>query len=139
MIGKKFKEIFPVYEINIIQMMMSSFYRCRKCRARLFGEESLITIHHESITTETSSTNECWQKLSNILFIDEQNMDNWIREQIDSGEWTKGRLICPTVRCLARVGSFNFINGEFCHCGQYQLPSIQFNMAKLDKSLSLSS
>lgn len=115
---------------------MASFYRCRKCRAKLFSAESLITIHHKSSTSD-SSENDCDKKLSNILFINEQIMEDWIREQIDSGEWTKGRLTCPTDRCLARVGSFNFINGAFCHCGQYELPSIQFNKAKLDEPLSL--
>lgn len=113
---------------------MSNNYRCRKCRCCLFSKESTITCHNEKlINVSDDQQNECYDRSSNVIFVDDRKInEQWIQEQIDVGEWIKGRLTCPTNNCKARVGCYNFINAEFCHCGKYQLPPIQFNRSKVD-------
>ncbi|GIY75328.1 uncharacterized protein CDAR_515051 [Caerostris darwini] len=55
----------------------------------------------------------------------------WIREQINAGDWMKGKLHCPV--CKTRLGSYNFVNGAKCQCGLHVLPSLHVTSAKIDR------
>ncbi|CAG2163833.1 unnamed protein product [Oppiella nova] len=63
-------------------------------------------------------------------------MTDWMREQVDVNEWTKGRLVCPTDGCHQRIGSFDFINGHKCRCRSYVLPNIQIIKSRVDKQMA---
>ena len=119
---------------------MNTVFRCKKCRLALFQKDSLVTCHNENIVNnkETSELgNSCLSQTSNILFIDEQKVVDWIRNEINNQEWTKGRLTCPGKGCGARVGSFNFVNGANCACNQLVLPPVQIIRSKVDEPLNL--
>ena len=109
-------------------------YRCRKCRFLLLPRGSLLTCHNEPLTEVSLDEQEhkC-SSLTTVLFVDELKVQDWLRLQIDEGNWTKGRITCPGVRCGARIGSFNFVGGVYCACSKNELPPIQIIRSKVDE------
>ncbi|UXI18979.1 hypothetical protein NH340_JMT04922 [Sarcoptes scabiei] len=111
--------------------MNSMGFQCKKCRKTLFTANEIVDCHDQPLDKVNTSTNsQCYY--DDILFIGENKINEWISKQINSENWIKGRLVCPTDKCLARLGSFNFVNGETCRCGQHQLPSIRISRSRVD-------
>ena len=106
-------------------------YRCQKCRSILFKSDSLLNCHGQWIDDKEDLKLQCTQ--SNLLFIGEQRLPDWIRQQIDDQDWTKGRITCNGKKCDARIGSFNFIGGVACSCEKVELPHIQIIRSKVDE------
>lgn len=109
-------------------------YKCRKCRLGLLPHESLLTCHNRPLTeSPPEDQSEKCATLTTVLFVDEQKVQDWMRQQIDEGSWTKGRITCPGNRCGARIGSYNFIGGVYCACSKNELPPIQIIRSKVDE------
>ena len=132
-----------MFEHQIVDDQLKAFgpamalYKCRKCRLGLLSHESLLTCHNRPLTQESppplEDPSEKCETLTTVLFVDEQKVQDWMRQQIDQGNWTKGRITCPGNKCGARIGSFNFIGGVYCACSKNELPPIQIIRSKVDE------
>lgn len=109
-------------------------FKCRKCRTVLFNKNSVLTCHGK--LQENTSGDDCSKSFSDVLFVSEQPQIDWIVNQIDLSEWTKGRLTCPTPKCGARLGSFNFVEDKKCICRKHFLASVQVIKSKVDEPIS---
>lgn len=108
-------------------------YKCRKCRTVLFTAENLVDAHGRALVGCEDTSDQCSQEYQDILFISGP-LPEWIQKAIDEAEWTKGRLTCPTDMCLARVGIFNYVNSQPCHCKLAKLlPNIQVSRSRIDE------
>lgn len=130
------KHTFEHFSLQIVDCCVPAMamYKCRKCRLGLLSQESLLTCHNSPLTKspiEDQSTT-C-ATLTTVLFVDEQKVQDWMRQQIDEANWTKGRITCPGNRCGARIGSFNFVGGVYCACSKNELPPIQIIRSKVDE------
>ncbi|XP_054164659.1 E3 ubiquitin-protein ligase RNF180-like [Oppia nitens] len=120
--------------------------KCAKCRHILFADSLLVTSHGVVVADDMNNSggggghhnNQCSDYRSNtVCYVTEHSMNDWMRQQIDSGDWTKGRLQCPNHKCSARIGSYDFITGQKCRCGRHALPNIQFSRSRIDRPLPL--
>ncbi|GIY62085.1 uncharacterized protein CDAR_179431 [Caerostris darwini] len=103
-------------------------FKCRKCRKILFSEKEACNSHGESlISNETETCN----PISEVYYLREDVLLPWMKDQVNSGNWMKGKLFCP--HCNCRIGSFNFVGGSKCHCGLSVLPSLHVVSHKLDR------
>lgn len=69
--------------------------------------------------------------LNKFIYLLEDKLPDWTQEVIEKEEWTKGKLHCP--KCTSKVGSFDFISGRKCECGNSQLPAVHFISSQIDK------
>ena len=95
--------------------------RCRLCRRKLLISGKIKFSHSEK-------TEPC----GNCIFLDEEHLPGWIKEEIENSSWTKGRLKCPRENCTARVGGFDYIQGLLCGCGEFTIPAIWIQDGKVD-------
>jgi hypothetical protein len=98
--------------------------RCRLCRKQLIVSNKIKRSH--------SSGNKATEPCGNCIFLDEEFLSDWIRDEIENSLWTKGRLKCPGVGCPARVGGFDFVQGLLCRCGEFTIPAIWIQDGKVD-------
>lgn len=106
--------------------------KCRKCRVILteLSSTKLLNAHHEQYSV--NSKDSCCPNLLNCteLYVNEDYLDPWIREEIEKSDWTKGKLKC--IKCNSNVGSFDFITGQKCECRAFTQPAIHFIKSKID-------
>ena len=132
---------------------MAEFVRCKRCRLTLISNQEL-----ECVTTCHGNTNVaedhpcCLDK--SVIYIKEEEMPNWIENLVQlvsissfeilkplffinsfffQANWTKGKIICPSASCAARLGSFDFCSGQKCECQQFVLPPVRLVSSKVDK------
>lgn len=113
-------------------------FKCKKCRADLFSG-SIIVSSHKHVPLDRIPSDDCPANYEmSSLYIDDSNdrMPPWMKEQIDSQEWVKGKFICPTAGCGARIGSFNFVNGQLCPCRQVVAPRIHILRKRIDYNIN---
>jgi len=106
-------------------------FRCRKCRQLLFSDQIIVTNHGNSYSEESDDL--CSAK-SNVWYLNELLLNDWLLKQLNTFDWTKGKINCPNQDCNSRIGSFNFINSSKC-CDSYQLPNVHIVKSKVDKQL----
>jgi len=70
---------------------------------------AMLSPNEEGGTKKVRSCN------SEVWYIPEDCMPEWISSNLDKGDWVKGKINCP--KCSARVGSYNFVSGIRCPCG----------------------
>lgn len=110
---------------------------CACCCASLInsetGNKSGIDESCGDSSTLTDSSLNSSSTLEQLLFVDEQNIPDWIREQIVVCGWLKGRIKCKKSDCNARVGAFNFIQRVTCGCHESNLlPAIHISRSRVD-------
>ncbi|XP_065207562.1 E3 ubiquitin-protein ligase RNF180-like [Planococcus citri] len=112
---------------------MSSSLKCRKCRNVLINQAdtSILDVHGKIIDkVDNSLSYDCSGKLSDVWYLQETELPEWIIEMINEAEWQKGKLKCPF--CEARIGSFDFISGPKCPCRKHLLPTVHIVRSKSD-------
>ncbi|GIY92736.1 uncharacterized protein CEXT_535561 [Caerostris extrusa] len=109
---------------------MKTIFKCGKCRHMLFTEREVCDGHGLSYENGIEESLSC-KPLSNVYYMKEDSFLPWIREQINGGDWMKGKLHCPV--CKTRLGSYNFVKGAKCLCGRHVLPSLHLTSAKIDR------
>ena len=95
--------------------------RCRLCRKELLTSDKIKFSH-------SGNTEPC----GNCIFLNEEHLPDWIKEEIEYSSWTKGRLKCPKENCTARVGGFDYVQGLLCGCGDFTIPAIWIQDGKVD-------
>jgi len=74
--------------------------KCRKCRFLLVEQPP------HKILTESSEG----QESSNVFNICDDDLPQWINDAVEEGNWTKGKLSCPS--CSSRIGGFDYVTGS---------------------------
>lgn len=114
---------------NMVGDSVKKIFKCRKCRHFLFADNQLLDSHGKPVSSEESSLVAC-TPISNVMFLREDFIPTWLKNQVNVGGWTKGKVFCPTCNC--RIGSFDFVCGTKCKCGSSVLPAIHVVSCKLD-------
>lgn len=113
--------------------------KCRKCRTRLLcvQPKDILNAHNEEACLEgnVNESNCLTVQERNEIFLLEDNLPEWISKEVETSQWTKGKLKCSG--CDSRVGSFDFISGTRCHCSKGVLPSVHLVRSKVDLPLNL--
>lgn len=104
-------------------------FRCRKCRTTLFTSADVVSAHGEPRRGHVVSSCPV-DKTSTVWYIRDDEMVDWMKEQVTSGEWIKGKLYCPS--CNARLGSYDFVTGAKCACSEFVLPPIHVSKCRVD-------
>ncbi|XP_074593591.1 E3 ubiquitin-protein ligase RNF180-like [Brevipalpus obovatus] len=111
--------------------------KCKKCRKDLIHVDNIVTGHGQHVFNSNGDDG-CDSQVWYVK--DEDLMDDcvlWIRAQIDSEEWIKGKLICPHETCGARLGSFNFITRLKCKCRRQLVPPVHLIKKRVDIPYSI--
>ncbi|XP_064109686.1 uncharacterized protein LOC135217651 [Macrobrachium nipponense] len=115
-------------------MMDEDTVRCRKCRKVLLADlEGLQNAHgqkHQGGKAGTESTECTLLSEKSCLYISEDSYPQFVTDALDMSSWTKGKLNCPG--CQARIGSFNYISGSHCTCGNNIVPQVHLLVSKVD-------
>ncbi|GBM15325.1 hypothetical protein AVEN_210952-1 [Araneus ventricosus] len=108
-------------------------YKCRKCRHILFSEKEACNAHGISFSMQPNETKflETCKQNAEICYIKDDEFLPWMKEQVETADWMRGKLFCPT--CSSRVGSFDFVGGSKCQCGLHVLPSLHVVSSKIDR------
>ncbi len=124
--------LFTVFE-NWMESMIGdhvkSIYKCRKCRHFLLADNQVSNCHGYPISSDENDSKSC-SPVSNVWYLTEDRIPAWMKNQVDDGNWTKGKLFCPTCQC--RIGSYDFVSGAKCSCGSHVLPPLHVVSSKLD-------
>lgn len=100
--------------------------KCFKCRFLLYREScSVITKVHEKSDTKCFTLDN-----DKLLYLNIDYVPQWIMEKVEESGWTKGKLHCSS--CSSKVGSFDFVSGFQCECGETLLPEIHFIKSQID-------
>lgn len=106
-----------------------SLYKCRKCRNSLFSDDCVITDHGLKDSVCPAASNVLPTQW--FLSCESDNTPQWIYQALTEGCWNKGKLYCP--KCQGRIGSFDFISGNKCPCGQFTLPPLHVHCCRVDQ------
>ncbi|GAB6028095.1 hypothetical protein CHUAL_002315 [Chamberlinius hualienensis] len=124
-------------EINVETNCADTTFSCRKCRQKLISADCLVDEHAVQMTQPVqlnkssclgADGNQCQE--STVWFVNEHNMPDWIETIINEANWIKGKVLCP--KCKSRLGSFDFVSGSKCSCGNCVLPPVHIVKAKVD-------
>ncbi|XP_035670958.1 E3 ubiquitin-protein ligase RNF180-like [Branchiostoma floridae] len=97
--------------------------KCRRCRSSLVNGRCVVGSH--------GGGDSCpMEGLSTLWYISDNNIPDWIQDQIIQVHWTKGRLLCP--KCGGRLGSFDFVSLVKCPCGDQVFPPIHIQRCRVD-------
>ncbi len=79
-----------------------------------------------AVCVEDSHSSEEQSKkcVSEVWYVPEEFMPEWMKTCMEKGEWVKGKIKCPNQKCKARIGSYNFVTGFKCPCGSRVSKSI---------------
>lgn len=92
--------------------------RCKKCSRTLVTAPYIVP--HKDRVGETAT--HCQH-----FFIEPLS---WMREELEKGT-LNGRLLCPTARCGAAVGRYDW-KGYRCSCGGWVCPAFSLQRARVD-------
>ncbi|EEC18887.1 E3 ubiquitin-protein ligase RNF180 [Ixodes scapularis] len=104
-------------------------FRCRKCRQALLTGSNIVSSHGVQWSGRVSFTCPV-NKIDTVWYVREEELPGWVTDQLDGGEWIKGKLYCPS--CNARLGTFDFVTGAKCDCGEFVLPPIHISKSRID-------
>lgn len=107
--------------------------KCRKCRTTITQVSSakLLNAHSEQFSNDLDANNECSTVVGRTeVYLMEEAIEQWIQNEIEQSEWTKGKLKCT--KCSSNVGSFDFVTGQKCDCRQFNQPPVHFIRSKVD-------
>lgn len=106
--------------------------KCKKCRKTIINELQIknlfLNAHNLPLTVEhdiCETVNE-----EHKLYLNEENIPDWIKLVLEAGEWSKGKINCQF--CDFRIGGFDFISGSKCSCTNNILPHIYIVKSKVD-------
>ncbi|XP_013782443.2 E3 ubiquitin-protein ligase RNF180-like isoform X1 [Limulus polyphemus] len=120
----------------MVKKMQGTTFKCKKCRRILFCGEIVVNSHCESESFAENTVilqSEGFHPTCNsdtVWYLKEENLQDWMIEQIDQGDWIKGKLTCP--KCHGRIGSFDFVCGFKCYCEKFVLPPVHVVKSKVD-------
>lgn len=104
-------------------------FRCKKCRRTLLSNSHVVSSHGESRSGNVGFACPI-NKTDTVWYVRDENLPGWLVEQLDNGEWVKGKVYCP--ECNARLGSFDFVTGSKCDCNEFVLPPIHISKSRID-------
>lgn len=107
--------------------------KCRKCRTILTKVpfSKLLNAHTQQYSNEVDLRVSCPSITGRTeIYLPEDVLGDWILAEIESSEWTKGKLKCS--KCSSNVGSFDFVTGQKCDCRQFGQPPVHFIRSKID-------
>lgn len=108
--------------------------KCRKCRTVVMKVliDNLLDAHSDKFENYLAQIrSDCPSIIGRTeIYLNEDALEQWIQDEIEKSEWTKGRLKC--IKCTANVGSFDFVTGQKCECKQFNQPSVHFIRSKID-------
>lgn len=108
--------------------------KCRKCRTVITNVsiDNLLDAHSDKFENDFAQIqSECPSIIGRTeIYLNEDALEQWIQDEIEKSEWTKGKLKC--IKCTANVGSFDFVTGQKCECKQFNQPSVHFIRSKID-------
>ncbi|CAN7984128.1 unnamed protein product [Ixodes hexagonus] len=104
-------------------------FRCRKCRLALFTGSNIVSSHGVQWSGRVSFACPI-NKMDTVWYVREEGLPDWVTDQLDRGEWIKGKLYCPS--CNARLGTFDFVTGAKCDCREFVLPPIHISKSRID-------
>uniref|UniRef100_A0A1B0DJQ9 Uncharacterized protein n=1 Tax=Phlebotomus papatasi TaxID=29031 RepID=A0A1B0DJQ9_PHLPP len=105
--------------------------KCKNCRQIVIKihEDQIKDAHLRKRTIEEIKSTNCSTVAEDNLFLDEEDLPEWITEEFQASQWTKGKLKCRN--CSSTVGSYNFLGGGKCACGMSLIP--QIHLIKITK------
>lgn len=112
---------------------MDTQIKCRKCRTIITKVASvkLLNAHSKQFSIDLDARNECASTSGRTeVYLMEEAFEQWLRDEIEQSEWTKGKLKCK--KCSSNVGSFDFVTGQKCDCRQFNQPPVHFIRSKID-------
>lgn len=107
----------------------SNAIKCLKCRTKLIDDISLIT--NQNFQCDPQKCNS--YDIKKVIYLMEDKLPEWIKSRIENEQWTKGRLNCE--KCSCRIGSFDYISGRKCECGETVLPPVHFTSSQVDRPI----
>lgn len=114
----------------------SKLYKCRKCRLSLFKGDYVVNAHSKTVHGDEVNPKEdsvCCASLTEkdtVWYLKDDNLPAWVEPLINQANWIKGKLTCP--KCNGRIGSFDYVCGSKCQCGDYVLPAVHVVRGKID-------
>ena len=75
----------------------------------------------------------CCRGARELRGLSEERLPGWAQQQVEQAGWTRGRLLCPTPDCAAKLGTFDFISGATCDCRSSPLPAVRLVRSRLDE------
>ncbi|KAI5634803.1 hypothetical protein NE865_12521 [Phthorimaea operculella] len=102
--------------------------KCHKCRHILL--EDITRVYNNSADHPCDSYD-----IKKFIYLVEDKLPDWIKQNVEAENWTKGKLHCSN--CRSKVGSFDFVSGRKCDCGQSVLPSVHFVTSQVDRPIKL--
>lgn len=110
--------------------MSSQVLKCHKCRNILFDDTCLLD-SADNCDTKTCASYD----IRRFIYISEDKVPDWIKNKIESEDWTKGKLNCQ--KCNNRIGGFDYVSGRKCDCGASVLPPIHLVSSHVDRPIKL--
>eukprot|EP00924_Labyrinthula_sp_SR-Ha-C_P010393 snap_masked-scaffold_23-processed-gene-5.32-mRNA-1 protein AED:0.30 eAED:0.30 QI:0/0/0/0.5/1/1/2/0/283 len=111
-------------------------YFCKHCRTPLFHENHLTThqkgSHNFSYRRIRKSADSSSPKHCNSLFIDGNELPNWLYESLQEDEETNNidsKISC--LKCGKKLGNYNWSGGQ-CSCGTWISPAFNVPFSKVD-------
>lgn len=112
--------------------------KCRKCRTILSKspESALLNAHNVQYSADSDVKSNCSSVYSRTeIYLNEDNLEAWIQDEVEKSEWTKAKLKC--VKCQSNIGSFDFVSVQKCDCQRFNQPSVHFIRSKVDVDVLL--
>ena len=110
--------------------MSSQAIKCHKCRYTLFDETCILD---SSLTCDPTKCES--YDIKRFIYVSEDKVPEWIKQKIETEEWTKGKLHCQ--KCNNRIGSFDYISGRKCDCGSSVIPPIHLVTSQIDRPIKI--
>jgi E3 ubiquitin-protein ligase RNF180 len=115
---------------------MKGHFKCGNCRHLLTLPVEIVSDQHGQLMRDqdelkpSEADPECPDER---YFIVESQMNQavWISEQVEIGQWLKGKINCP-YGCGAKLGSFNFVVAQKCACQKQLVSSIHLIKSRVD-------
>ncbi|OWR51779.1 hypothetical protein KGM_208087 [Danaus plexippus plexippus] len=104
--------------------------KCHKCRNILLSD--FASIYSSALCGDQKCSS---YSTKNFAFLHEDNLPKWIRLKIEEERWTRGKLYCENCGC--KVGTFDFVSGRKCECGNSVLPPVHFISSQVDVPITL--
>lgn len=106
--------------------------KCKKCRKTIFNDSQAGNLFINAHCLPLSEKHNICETINDEhkLYVNEENIPDWIKLVLEAGEWSKGKINCQF--CDFRIGGFNFISGKKCSCMNNVVPNIYIIKSKVD-------
>jgi len=124
--------------LTLEDLANKEYYSCKMCRTLIFTQDHYETPHHfiakhsfsknrkSNNPTKSTSSSSCQN-----IFLNIDNIPQWIYDTHNSLEESEGRLSCW--KCNAKIGYWKWA-GNQCSCGTWVTPAVYFNASRIDQS-----